>query len=279
MTISRDNSTRLVEAYIIARLRRSGALASARVQRGWLKGWESTIGLTRATGRRARFALTCMGVPVEMGRGQRARRRERRGVALSGEVEAHAGRGVVLGVNDAATAILDGSARRAALHPRDRRWRRLPGRHPGGWQGRNRRPHRPGHPNLRLGPHPPGKPQPPDGRGPEARGGRVLHGPASGQVRVLALEREPEGRRPHRHLRHRRRAGRMARHGWRGYGGLEAAGEGARHRTHRRPAGHRPRRPDGDGQRQGRWVAVDTDATHFLGRVIAAKGGSGALRG
>lgn len=110
MTISRDNSTRLVEAYIIARLRRSGALASARVQRGWLKGWESTIGLTRATGRRARFALTCMGVPVEMGRGQQAFD----GVSVAGlpfQVKLKPTPGaVVLGVNDAATAILDGSA-------------------------------------------------------------------------------------------------------------------------------------------------------------------------
>ena len=110
MAISRDNSTRLVEAFIIASLRLGGALASRRVERGWLKAWCPTIGLTRSTGRRARFALTCLGESVEMGRGQQSFD----GVTVEGlpfQVKRQERAGaVVLGVGKAATAIRDGTA-------------------------------------------------------------------------------------------------------------------------------------------------------------------------
>lgn len=108
--MSRDNSTRLVEAFVIASLRLAGVLASARVERGWWKAWEPSIGLTRSTGRRARYALTCMGETCEMGRGQQAFD----GVTVAGlpfQVKLKPRPGaVVLGVGKAADAIMDGAA-------------------------------------------------------------------------------------------------------------------------------------------------------------------------
>lgn len=108
--MSRDNSTRLVEAYIVACLRRSGALAGPRVERGWLKGWCPSIGLTRSTGRRARFALTCMGERVEMGRGQQAFDGcTAAGLPFQVKLKRTPG-AVVLGVGKAAASIIDGVA-------------------------------------------------------------------------------------------------------------------------------------------------------------------------
>lgn len=271
MTISRDNSTRLVEAYIIARLTHLGALASRRVERGWLKGWTPSIGLTRATGRRARFALTCLGIDVEMGRGQQCFD----GVTVDGlpfQVKLKPTPGaVVLGVNEAATAIIDGasSGRPYILITADASV--APDAIPAGGKGEIVAPTVRGVKVYDLGPILRANPSP-----------RTVEGRKHGEAVYMTVQRQGK----YEYLRlnvNLRTVAPIATFatveglaGWLSTDGAALVDWARRVKvlgtTH--IAGQPVTvRDDQTVTVNGKaWVAVDTDATHFLGRVIAAKG-------
>lgn len=269
--MSRDNSTRLVEAFIIAFLRRSGALASPRVERGWLKGWSAALGLTRSTGRRARFALTCLGEPVEMGRGQQAFD----GVTTAGlpfQVKLKRRPGaVVLGVGEAATATLAGAAagRPYILVTADADV--APDAIPVGGKGEIIAPSIRGIKVYNLGPMLRGCPEP-----------RTVEGRKHGEAVYFTVQRQGgyEYKRLNVNLKAAQPVATFATvealAGW-------LATEGAAmvdwtRRVKVLGTAHIAGQPvtirdDNTVTVNGKaWVAVDTDAASFLGRLIAAKG-------